>query len=266
MLTDPDIRAVFPPWGGETAVDLLDLLDWEALAAVEPTWVIGFSDTTTWMLPLTLRLDWATVHGAMLMDEPYRQPDGLARWSDLASATGPVVQRDIRAHRTAAFEDWVGDPGLAEFRLDGTGEWSTLGPGPVDVTGRLVGGCIETVTNLAGTPYGDLPGWADRQEEGTIVYLEACERRRVHDLPQPARPPAGRLVRPRPGGGDRQHAGAGPRHADPARGGRRRARARSASRWCSTSGSAMSRRGCRWSTGRWPGWSSTATGTRSPRT
>ena len=40
----PQIRAVFPPWGGETAIDLLDLLDWDALAAVEPTWVVGFSD------------------------------------------------------------------------------------------------------------------------------------------------------------------------------------------------------------------------------
>src|SRR5689334_16320552 len=28
MLSDPEIRAVFPPWGGETAVDLLDVLDW----------------------------------------------------------------------------------------------------------------------------------------------------------------------------------------------------------------------------------------------
>jgi muramoyltetrapeptide carboxypeptidase len=84
------------------------------------------------------------------------------------------VQRDIRAHRTAAFEDWVADPGMAEFRLDGTGEWSTLRPGAVDVTGRLVGGCLETVSHLSGTPYGDLPGWADRQDEGTIVYLEAC--------------------------------------------------------------------------------------------
>ncbi|GAA1226848.1 hypothetical protein GCM10009646_13570 [Streptomyces aureus] len=26
MLTDPDIRAVVPPWGGETAIDLLPLL------------------------------------------------------------------------------------------------------------------------------------------------------------------------------------------------------------------------------------------------
>ena len=174
MLTDPEIRAVFPPWGGETAIDLLDVLDWGALAEAEPTWVVGFSDTTTWMLPLTLRLDWATVHGAMLMDEPYRQPDGLARWSDLASATGPVVQRDPRAHRTAGFDDWVSDPDMSELRLDGTGEWTTLAPGPVDVTGRLIGGCVETVTNLAGTPYGDLPGWAERQQEGTIVYLEAC--------------------------------------------------------------------------------------------
>jgi hypothetical protein len=31
MLTDPAIRAVVPPWGGETAIDLLPLLDWEAI-------------------------------------------------------------------------------------------------------------------------------------------------------------------------------------------------------------------------------------------
>jgi muramoyltetrapeptide carboxypeptidase LdcA involved in peptidoglycan recycling len=33
MLTDPSIRAVVPPRGGETAIDLLPLLDWEAIAA-----------------------------------------------------------------------------------------------------------------------------------------------------------------------------------------------------------------------------------------
>jgi muramoyltetrapeptide carboxypeptidase LdcA involved in peptidoglycan recycling len=43
MLTDPGIAAVVPPWGGETAIDLLPLLDWDALRAAEPTWVVGFS-------------------------------------------------------------------------------------------------------------------------------------------------------------------------------------------------------------------------------
>ena len=31
MLLDPGIRAVVPPWGGELAIDLVDLVDWDAV-------------------------------------------------------------------------------------------------------------------------------------------------------------------------------------------------------------------------------------------
>ena len=67
-----------PPWGGELAIDLLDQLDWDRLAAAEPTWLVGWSDLTTVMLPLTLRLGWATLHGWNLMDTPFAAPEGLA--------------------------------------------------------------------------------------------------------------------------------------------------------------------------------------------
>lgn len=50
ILTDPAIQAVVPPWGGETAVDLVDLLDYDAIIAAEPTWAVGFSDSSTWMV------------------------------------------------------------------------------------------------------------------------------------------------------------------------------------------------------------------------
>ena len=53
FLTDPDVAAVIPPWGGETAIDLLDQLDWDALAAAEPTWLVGWSDISPLLLPLT---------------------------------------------------------------------------------------------------------------------------------------------------------------------------------------------------------------------
>ena len=33
MLVDPGIRAVVPPWGGVTAIDLVDLLDYDAVRA-----------------------------------------------------------------------------------------------------------------------------------------------------------------------------------------------------------------------------------------
>ncbi|KZX21967.1 hypothetical protein [Rathayibacter tanaceti] len=42
------------------------------------------------------------------------------------------------------------------------------------MSGRLIGGCLETVSLLAGSPFGDVPEFARRcAPEGTIVYLEA---------------------------------------------------------------------------------------------
>jgi muramoyltetrapeptide carboxypeptidase len=50
------------------------------------------------------------------------------------------------------------------------------GAGPLRVSGRLIGGCIETVSILAGTRYGDVAGFAEQHApEGLVVYLEASE-------------------------------------------------------------------------------------------
>ncbi len=173
MLADPAIHCVVPPWGGETAIDLVDLLDWDTLAEAEPTWLVGFSDLSTVMLPLTTRLGWATIHGDNLADTPYAVPDGLLHWLDLASGTGPFVQRD-----SGLVADWVrfaDDPRATEWQHVGTGQWEVEGGGRLDVSGRLIGGCIETIAHLAGTPYGDVRAWADALGEPTIVYVEACE-------------------------------------------------------------------------------------------
>ena len=173
MLTDPDIHCVVPPWGGETAIDLVDLLDWDALAEVEPTWLVGYSDLSTVLVPITTRLGWATLHGDNLADTPYAVPDGQLHWLDLASGTGPYVQRD-----SGLVADWVRfetDPRATEWTHVGTGRWEVEGGGDLDASGRLVGGCVDTIAHLAGTPYGDVRGWADALDGPTIVYVEACE-------------------------------------------------------------------------------------------
>ena len=181
MLTDPAIRAVVPPWGGDTAIDLLDQLDWDTLAAAEPTWIVGYSDTTTWMLPFTLRLGWATLHGSNLMDTPYDPPEGLRHWTDLAAATAPITQRGIGQHRARVFDDWVADPTLATLELDGDGDWSLLDPayGPVDVTGRLVGGCLEVLGPICST-YADVAAFGrDHADEGLVVYVEQSDEEAI---------------------------------------------------------------------------------------
>jgi muramoyltetrapeptide carboxypeptidase len=184
MLCDPTIRAVVPPWGGELAIDLLDQLDWGVLAAAEPTWLVGYSDLTTVMLPLTLRLGWATLHGSNLMDSPYPPPDGLLHWTTLASSGGPFTQSSPGRWRSTGWDDYVNQPAVSRLTLDAPGTWRVLGGGSpdgsvdvsVDVSGRLIGGCIETVAPLAATPYGDVAAFGrEHAADGLIVYLEACE-------------------------------------------------------------------------------------------
>lgn len=176
MLTDPTIAAVVPPWGGETAIDLLDQLDWDRIAAAEPTWTLGFSDTATWLMPLLLRAGWASIHGTNLMDTPYAAVDGLAHWTEVASATDSFTQRAAGVFGHKAYGDWVTDPAEEAYHLDGQGTWATLDGGPVDATGRLIGGCMETVSLMAATEYGDVAAFGrEHADEGLVVYLEASD-------------------------------------------------------------------------------------------
>jgi muramoyltetrapeptide carboxypeptidase len=188
MLTDPLVAAVVPPWGGELAIDLLDQLDWDALAAAEPTWFVGWSDCSSILMPLTLRLDWATLHGWNLADTPYAAPEGLLHWLDLATVTGDVTQTSPGLTRDG-WDDYVDNPGAAEMTLDRPTSWSVLGGGDTEMTGVLVGGCLECVSPLAGTPYADVPAYGRAHaDEGLLVYLEVCEHgaydaaRQLHGL------------------------------------------------------------------------------------
>ncbi|QCX28706.1 S66 family peptidase [Nocardioides jishulii] len=174
MLCDPAIRCVLPPWGGETAIDVVDLLDWDALAAAEPTWMVGYSDLSTLLLPITTRLDWATIHGDNLADTPYRPPAGLLSWLELASSPGPHLQRD--SGKVTTWGDFATEPHAVEWRGVGEGSWRLHGADSLSASGRLIGGCVETVGHLAGTAYGDVAAFGQRHaDDGLIVYLEACE-------------------------------------------------------------------------------------------
>jgi muramoyltetrapeptide carboxypeptidase len=188
FLCDPSVAAVVPPWGGELAVDLLDQLDWARLAAAQPSWLVGWSDMSTVLLPVTLRLGWATLHGWNLMDTPYAAPEGLLHWTDLAAATGTVTQRSPNRFRQK-WDDYAADPGVGAMTLESETRVEVLGGGDTDVSGVLIGGCVEVLSPLTGSPYGDLPAFGRAHaDEGLLVYLEVAEHgaydacRQLHGL------------------------------------------------------------------------------------
>lgn len=187
MLLDPAIRAVVPPWGGELAIDLLPLLDFDAISAAEPTWLVGYSDLTTVMVPLTLRTGIATLHGSNLMDTPYAVPEPLLPW--LTAATAPagseLRQGAAAAYRSGRHDHYAFHPEVQEMTLNTPSRWKLLGThdgaaAQVCATGRMIGGCLETVSMLPGSPYGDVADFAARHaQDGLLVYVEVAEAEAV---------------------------------------------------------------------------------------
>src|SRR5699024_5283673 len=136
----------------------------------------GFSDIATIITPLTLIAGWATIHSNNLIDTPYRTPEGLEDWLDIVAMdpSSTFNQTPPRVHRQG-YVHYVEHPEEDEYVLETTGSWTRLDSlgGDLDVRGSLIGRCIETLTNLAGTRYLDtarLAGLGD----GLLVYVEAA--------------------------------------------------------------------------------------------
>jgi muramoyltetrapeptide carboxypeptidase len=63
---DPDVRAVFCARGGYGVQRMVDLLDWESLAAAGPKVLVGFSDVTALHQAFAARLGLSTIHGPVV--------------------------------------------------------------------------------------------------------------------------------------------------------------------------------------------------------
>lgn len=171
FLTNSDIKAILPPWGGELAMEILELIDFELLAQSKPKWISGFSDISTILLPLTLLSNWATLHGPNLMqfnvDSSSSSIESL--WEILESSHDqPITQYSSLKHQSnsSPTDDW--EPTQWK-RLDGQ-------TAPIEFKGRLIGGCLDSISRLAGTKFGDIPKFCQQYaNDGVILYFENVE-------------------------------------------------------------------------------------------
>jgi muramoyltetrapeptide carboxypeptidase len=174
-----DVHAIIPPWGGELAVQLLDRLDWPALQTAQPKWLLGYSDTSTWLLPVTLKLGWATAHGPCLMDLAPGQADPLTSrvMTHLGTAHGASFMQQQSAAWQLKWTDFADVP-TTTYQLTEPTLWRELhGATQAQCRGRLIGGCVDTLVHIAATPFGDVRQFiATHAHEGTLLYLENAEQ------------------------------------------------------------------------------------------
>lgn len=174
MWQDPAIDAIVPPWGGELLLEILEHLDFRQAPA---KWLLGYSDMSLLALAMTLNTGIATAHGTNIIDLRGRETDSTtARWRDvLESAAGDVIEQVSSDCYQKKWDHT--DPSPLVFHLDEPTVWKTVSGQSETIEGRLLGGCIDVIRHLIGTPFGDVAKFRKMYipQQPVVWYLENCE-------------------------------------------------------------------------------------------
>ncbi|MBS4213844.1 MULTISPECIES: S66 family peptidase [Neobacillus] len=174
MMADSEIDIMIPPWGGELLVEILEYIDFENM---KTKWVMGYSDTSALLLAITLKTGIATAHGTNLIDLRGEYWDETtAMWETVLSTAsgGSVLQHSSPLYQ----KEWQHDnPSPCVFHLTEETRWKTTSSSTVKISGRLLGGCVDIIRHLIGTPYDDIQSFRRQHISGEpiIWYLENCE-------------------------------------------------------------------------------------------
>lgn len=173
-VADPTIKAIISSIGGEDSIRLLPYLDLAALRA-NPKIFMGYSDTTISLFAF-LKAGVVTFQGPAIMAGfgengglfPY-MVDSVRR--TLFSSEPIGVIEPNRAGWTVEFLDWSDPANQSRKRtLQPSTGWRWL-QGSGLQRGHLIGGCIEVLDWLRGTPYWPEPA----QWRNAILFLETSE-------------------------------------------------------------------------------------------
>jgi muramoyltetrapeptide carboxypeptidase LdcA involved in peptidoglycan recycling len=175
MFADPQVKMILAAIGGDHSCQLLPYLDYN-LIQNNPKIFMGFSDITVLNIALWSRTGLGTFNGPALLTDFAEYPRMLAYSEQyfLKVVTDPAPAGIISPSPgwTEEYSHWAASKELERQRslLPSPG-WTWLRA--ASATGRLAGGCIESLQHLRGT--GFWPNWHD-----VIIFFETSE-----DKPSP---------------------------------------------------------------------------------
>lgn len=186
FLLNKSIDAIIPPKGGSFLMEILPLLDWEKLKKSEPKWMLGHSDISTLLFAYTLQTGYATAHGANYLQLSSLELDPITNkcFDILSTSTlSSINQASSRYHQPLNPHQQAHkfDEG---FELINPTNWKLLPnknnnlPTSISFSGRLIGGCLNTVSTLVGTPFAPFEEFSKKfcSTEGVIWYFESFKR------------------------------------------------------------------------------------------
>lgn len=173
-----DNQALISCGGGELMCEILDYVDFEEISKAAPKWFMGYSDNTNMTFLLTTLCDVASVYGpcaGAFGMEPWHKSiedafgiitgtkktlSNYGTWEkeSLKTPENPLVPYNVtEAFKIKKYE--------GQERAD-----------DIHMSGRLIGGCLDCLSNLVGTRYDKVKEFVEKyKSDGIIWFLESCD-------------------------------------------------------------------------------------------
>lgn len=172
MFESKEINFIMCAAGGEFLVEILPYVDFEKLVK-NPKFVQGFSDPTGLLFPITTKYDIATIYGNNFGEYGAEEYDRSVI-ENLEILQGNLIEQK----NYELYEDERGEriTGLEGYNFTTKVEWKVLDNKKACISGRIIGGCLDIISELAGTKYDGTKQFNEKyKEDGIIWYFDNCE-------------------------------------------------------------------------------------------
>lgn len=169
LFLDDKVKAIISCIGGYNSNQILKYLDFD-LIKKHPKIIIGYSDMTVILLAIYKKCGFSTFYGPSVLNQfadSYLPNYTLDYFKKAVMHIEPIGKIAPSENWTDEFLDWFEKKDLIrnrKYNVNHGFEWLKLGK----ATGKILGGCLETLLHLRGTEY-----WPDFKNN--ILFFETCE-------------------------------------------------------------------------------------------
>lgn len=180
LFKNSDVKHIISVRGGEFAVDMLPYLhEYSNLLkdVKNIKYVQGFSDTSLINFYLTTNYNIATLSSEHISD--YWMKNLQRPQTDVINiitsnfTNNEYIQHSFEKYQISEFESG----NYEGYNLTENVEYKVLGSNKESfkVEGRIIGGCIDVITQLLGTKFDKTKEFCNQFKEGMIWYIDNCE-------------------------------------------------------------------------------------------
>ena len=170
LIKDTSIDYIISAKGGDYLAEMLPYIDYEAIKE-NPKWVQGYSDNTSILLGITTICDIATVYSYNFGNF------GMKPWHKSISDNLSILEGKLNIQNSFdMYQNSFDDNTNGFVFTDNVIVKNSCNNTEEIFEGRLIGGCLDVLVDIAGTKYENVHGFVEKySDDGIIWYIESFD-------------------------------------------------------------------------------------------